>query len=194
MVCLLWKFCLNKANTRTAFVNNAMIQRMLIAAFYDADADADASPIFLFPLILNDLPLSFITFLLPPLVARLFVLMLTTSQLSTMNRAKLSIKNVKEKVLSPAAILNSSGRFVCTLLLSATVMVGVTGCGQKGVLYLADTATDSQMVTSSSEMLDSTSDPQDAAFAGLNDDDYQNQRDLEQEQVLPDGIDDPNDY
>ena len=42
MVCILWKFCLNKANMRTAFVNNAMIQRMLIAAFYDADADADA--------------------------------------------------------------------------------------------------------------------------------------------------------
>lgn len=118
--------------------------------------------------------------------------MLTTSQLSTMNRAKLSIKSVKEKALAPVAILNSSGRFVCTLLLSATVMVGVTGCGQKGDLYLTDN--DSQMVTSSSEMLDSTSDPQDAAFAGLNDDDYQNQRDLEQEQVLPDGMDDPNDY
>ena len=118
--------------------------------------------------------------------------MLTTSQLSTMNRAKLSIKNVKEKVLSPALTVNSSGRFVCTLLLSATVMVGVTGCGQKGALYLAHT--DSQMVTSSSEVLDSTSDPQDAAFAGLDDADYQKTRYLEQKQVLPDVTDDPNDY
>ncbi|ALF59910.1 LPS translocon maturation chaperone LptM [Psychrobacter urativorans] len=118
--------------------------------------------------------------------------MLTTSQLSTMNRAKLSIKNVKEKVLSPAAILNTGGRFVCTLVLSATVMVALTGCGQKGDLYLVDS--NSQMVTSSLEVLDSTSDPQDAAFAGLDDADYQKTRYLEQKQVLPDVTDDPNDY
>ena len=68
----------------------------------------------------------------------------------------------------------------------------MAGCGQKGNLYLADT--DSQMVTSSSEALESTSNPQDAAFAGVDDDDYQKTRYLEQKQVFPEVSDDPNDY
>ena len=121
--------------------------------------------------------------------------MLTTSQLITINTAKLSIKNVKEKVPSPALIINTGWRFVCTLVLGGAVVVGVTGCGQKGALYLADTATtNSPMVSTSSEALDSTSNPQDAAFAGVDDADYDKTRYLEQKQVLPDVTDDPNDY
>ena len=85
-------------------------------------------------------------------------------------------------------------RIVGTLLLTGAFMTALTGCGQKGDLYLADT--NSQMVTNSSEALESTSNPQDAAFAGLDDAEYEQTRYLEQ-QVSPDGnhvSDDPNDY
>ncbi|TXD97187.1 lipoprotein [Psychrobacter frigidicola] len=88
--------------------------------------------------------------------------------------------------------INARYRLIGIFVLGATVMIGISGCGQKGALYLADT--DSQMVTSSSDMLDSTSNPQDAAFAGIDDDEYQKTRYLEQKQVLPDVSDDPNDY
>lgn len=83
------------------------------------------------------------------------------------------------------------------LLLPLHALVGLailalTGCGQKGELYLVDPS--SQTITSSSEVLASTSNPQDAAFAGIDDDDYQRARYLEQKQVLPAVSDDPNDY
>ena len=93
---------------------------------------------------------------------------------------------------SVTTIVTIKTRVVGTLLLAAALMTGLTGCGQKGALYLADT--DSQMASSSSKVLDSTSNPQDAAFAGLNDAEYQQRPDLE---VMPDGSnasDDPNDY
>lgn len=88
--------------------------------------------------------------------------------------------------------MNGSYRTICTLILSGIVLVGFTGCGQKGELYLVDTS--SQTVTNSSDNLESTSNPQDAAFANIDDADYQNIRYLEQKQVLPDVTDDPNDY
>jgi predicted small lipoprotein YifL len=76
------------------------------------------------------------------------------------------------------------------LIIGGAVMLGITGCGQKGALYLADTS--SQTVTNSSEVLDSTSNPQDAAFAGIDDDDYEKTRYLEK--MLADVKADPNDY
>ena len=75
---------------------------------------------------------------------------------------------------------------------TSLAVLTLTGCGQKGGLYLVDPAT--QTVTSSSEVLASTSNPQDAAFAGIDDDEYQRTRYLEQQQVFPEVSDDPNDY
>ncbi|WP_352336500.1 lipoprotein [Psychrobacter sp. 16-MNA-CIBAN-0192] len=92
-------------------------------------------------------------------------------------------------VVTTTATINPriiSSRTIGTLLLTGAFMTALTGCGQKGDLYLVDT--NSQMVTNSSEALDSTSNPQDAAFAGLNDAEYEQ---------APDGnyvSDDPNDY
>jgi len=71
------------------------------------------------------------------------------------------------------------------------VALGLSGCGQKGPLYLADTE---QGLVTSSEVLESTSQPQDAAFAGVDDDEYERTRYLEEQQVLPEPSDDPNDY
>lgn len=69
--------------------------------------------------------------------------------------------------------------------------LSLSGCGQKGSLYLADT---DQGLATSSEVLESTSQPQDAAFAGVDDDEYKRTRYLEEQQVLPEPSDDPNDY
>lgn len=124
--------------------------------------------------------------------------MLITPQLAnnngTNNDIVPSLDNVPVSRVSaaPVAAINNRYRIISTLLLGAAVMMGITGCGQKGALYLVDT--DSQMVSSSSDVLDSTSNPQDAAFAGIDDDDYQKTRYLEQKQVLPDISDGPNDY
>ena len=78
------------------------------------------------------------------------------------------------------------------LLISSVLLLGLSACGQKGELYLVDKS--SQTVTTSSDVLESTSNPQDAAFAGIDDVDYQKERYLEQKQVLPGVTDDPNDY
>lgn len=122
--------------------------------------------------------------------------MLTPSQLITMTVAKSSINVANKKPRLPIAILASRYRLIGALTISGAMMVGLAGCGQKGDLYLVDTTADtnSQMVTGSSDVLDSTSNPQDAAFAGVDDNDYQKTRYLEQKQVLPDVTDDPNDY
>lgn len=122
--------------------------------------------------------------------------MLTPSQLTTMTVAKSSIDVANKKPRLPIAILASRYRLIGALTISGAMMVGLAGCGQKGDLYLVDPTADtnSQMVTGSSDVLDSTSNPQDAAFAGVDDNDYQKTRYLEQKQVLPDVTDDPNDY
>ncbi|MFC6204208.1 lipoprotein [Psychrobacter urativorans] len=78
------------------------------------------------------------------------------------------------------------------LIVLSLAVLTMTGCGQKGSLYLADS--DSQMVSNSSGVLQSTSNPQDAAFAGIDDNDYQKNLYLEQEQAFPEVSDDPNDY
>lgn len=93
---------------------------------------------------------------------------------------------------NPHSKVAKSRLIMSTLILGSTLVVGLTGCGQKGALTLAEPS--SQTVASGSEMLDSSSHPQDAAFATIDDDNYQKTRYLEQKQVLPDTNDDPNDY
>ncbi|MEN6669804.1 lipoprotein [Psychrobacter sp. B38] len=83
---------------------------------------------------------------------------------------------------------SASRRVVSTLLISGAVMLGMTGCGQKGALYLEES--NSQTGQSSTEMLESTSHPQDAAFAGIDEDNRQQTPDM----ALPKPSDDPNDY
>ena len=73
-------------------------------------------------------------------------------------------------------------------------MVAMTGCGQKGDLFITDNSRPTVVEQTSSEKLQSTSNPQDAAFSGIDDQTYQKDRYLEQQQVLPDPSDDPNDY
>ena len=87
-----------------------------------------------------------------------------------------------------AHIISVSCRAIATVIVSSVVMIGLSGCGQKGALYLADTS--DQAVQNSSAVLDSTSHPQDAAFAGINDDNAQSTSNFE----LPEPSDDPNDY
>ncbi|MDE4454440.1 LPS translocon maturation chaperone LptM [Psychrobacter sp. DAB_AL62B] len=81
------------------------------------------------------------------------------------------------------------------LILGTTVLIGVTaltGCGQKGDLYLVESS--SQTVRDSAAILDSGNNPQDTAFAGIDDDnqatDYQNTDNFK----LPEPSNDPNDY
>lgn len=92
-------------------------------------------------------------------------------------------------------MINTSKNLLSTryVFVSITLIaLGLSGCGQKGPLYLADT---NQGLVTSSERLESTSQPQDAAFAGVDDDEYERTRYLEQQQIiLPEPSDDPNDY
>lgn len=78
------------------------------------------------------------------------------------------------------------------LLLALLLTLSLTGCGQKGDLYLVKP--ESGAVVIGSDTTASTSNPQDAAFAKADDTDYDNDRYLKQKQVLPDNNDDPNDY
>lgn len=87
-----------------------------------------------------------------------------------------------------ANVINVSRWAISTLILGGVVLLGVSGCGQKGALYLTDAS--SQAVQESTAVLNSTSHPQDAAFAGIDDVTYQQTGDLE----LPEPSDDPNDY
>ena len=90
------------------------------------------------------------------------------------------------KTLKPNFIFSKLTAMAVTL-----VDLSLSGCGQKGPLYLADTE---QGLITSAEVLDSTSQPQDAAFAGVDDDEYKRTRYLEEQQVLPEPSDDANDY
>ncbi len=80
----------------------------------------------------------------------------------------------------------------CAFMAISLATLAMTGCGQKNDLYLVDPVT--QTVTTSPDGLASTSNPQDAAFADLDDSDYQQERYLEQQQIFPEVSDDPNDY
>lgn len=102
---------------------------------------------------------------------------------------------IKHHFLKPKSadvLVGGSRRAFYTFLIGSSVMLGVSGCGQKGDLYLVDSS--SQTVQESTDRLNSTSNPQDAAFAGVDDDNYQKERYLEQQQVLPEPSTDPNDY
>ncbi|WP_352286923.1 LPS translocon maturation chaperone LptM [Psychrobacter sp. GW64-MNA-CIBAN-0177] len=102
---------------------------------------------------------------------------------------------IKHHFLKPKSadvLVGGSRRVFYTFLIGSSVMLGVSGCGQKGDLYLVDSS--SQTVQESTDRLNSTSNPQDAAFAGVDDDNYQKERYLEQQQVLPEPSTDPNDY
>ena len=73
-------------------------------------------------------------------------------------------------------------------IVSAVSLLALSGCGQKGGLYLVDDS--NQTVQQSTETLGSTNHPQDAAFAGIDDDKHQPRDDWQ----LPAPSTDPNDY
>lgn len=107
-----------------------------------------------------------------------------SNQRRTMNGQRL-MKTLSANFLLPRYAL------IATIIAISLVAFSLGGCGQKGGLYLSDTE---QGVVTSSAVLDSTSQPQDAAFAGIDDDAYQTERYLEEQQILPEPSDDPNDY
>ena len=67
----------------------------------------------------------------------------------------------------------------------------LTGCGQKGDLYLVDSG--NQAIKNSTTILNSGSNPQDAAFAKIDNDAQNNDQNTEGFQ-LPEPSSDPNDY
>ncbi|MED6317536.1 MAG: lipoprotein [Pseudomonadota bacterium] len=86
----------------------------------------------------------------------------------------------------------ASRRAIINLVIGSAMMVGLSGCGQKGALYLPEST--SQTVEGRPSVLNSTSHPQDAAFAGIDDDTYQKNDYLDEQQILPEPSTDPNDY
>lgn len=92
-----------------------------------------------------------------------------------------------------ANAVSLSHRIFATVIISSAIVMTLSGCGQKGALYLAEPSSQTAQ-SRSAGVLESTSHPQDAAFAGIDDDGYQKTRYLEQQYVLPEPSDDPNDY
>ena len=87
----------------------------------------------------------------------------------------------------------SASRPAIYKLILTTLVLGsalLTGCGQKGDLYLTDSS--SQTVKGNAPALDSSSHPQDAAFAKI--DDNQNSKQNADTFQLPEPSTDPNDY
>lgn len=95
---------------------------------------------------------------------------------------------------TPKLSVSLSRQAVWSLLLGSAAMIALPGCGQKGELYLAEPSSQTVIDSTASDQLDSTSHPQDAAFATIDDDNYDKRRYLEQKQVLPAASNDPNDY
>ena len=85
---------------------------------------------------------------------------------------------------------SSARHSIHNLMLGTSIAIASTaflaGCGQKGDLYLVDSG---KAVRDSTAILDSGSNPQDAAFANIDD----NQQDTADFQ-LPEPSSDPNDY
>lgn len=96
------------------------------------------------------------------------------------------------KTQHTSSLARTNCRAIATLFIGSAIMIGLSGCGQKGALYLADA--NSQTIEGSASVLGSTSHPQDAAFASIDDDNYQKTRYLEEQMVLPEPSADPNDY
>lgn len=101
------------------------------------------------------------------------------------------IKHFKKSVNLPRCLFVTLNIMTLSIMTLSIMTLSITGCGQKGDLYLVDAS--SQTVTNSSEVLDSGSTPQDVAFSGI-DDEYQKQRSLEQQRMLDDINNDSNDY
>ena len=96
--------------------------------------------------------------------------------------------------INDADLSVSASRPAIYKLIVATIVIGsavLTGCGQKGDLYLTDSS--SQTVKDNAAALDSTSYPQDAAFAKIDDKQQNNEQNTEDFQ-LPEPSSDPNDY
>ncbi|KAA0913620.1 LPS translocon maturation chaperone LptM [Psychrobacter sp. ANT_WB68] len=96
--------------------------------------------------------------------------------------------------INDADLSVSASRPAIYKLIVATIVIGsavLTGCGQKGDLYLTDSS--SQTVKDNAPALDSTSYPQDAAFAKIDDKQQNNEQNTEDFQ-LPEPSSDPNDY
>lgn len=84
---------------------------------------------------------------------------------------------------------------IYNLILGASIAIAsavlLAGCGQKGDLYLVDSG--NQAIKNSTAILDSGSNPQDAAFAKIDGDSQNNEQNTEGFQ-LPEPSSDPNDY
>lgn len=103
------------------------------------------------------------------------------------------IKSADASAFSRNVSSVSASRPAIYKLIAATLVIGstvLTGCGQKGDLYLV--ASSSQTVEINSPVLDSSSHPQDAAFAKI--DDNQNSEQNTDNFQLPKPSTDPNDY
>ncbi|WP_435979764.1 LPS translocon maturation chaperone LptM [Psychrobacter sp. DM4] len=96
-------------------------------------------------------------------------------------------------IRSARRLSSSTHHITCLLIVASTSLIGMTGCGQKGALYLVDNS-DQTTIETSSAVLNSGSQPQDTAFDNLDNSDYDKTRYIEQKQILPDVSDDPNDY
>ncbi len=97
-------------------------------------------------------------------------------------------------IRSARRLSSSTHHITCLLIVASTSLIGITGCGQKGALYLVDTSGQTATVETSSAVLASGSQPQDTAFGNLDDTDYDKTRYLERQQILPAASEDPNDY
>ena len=103
------------------------------------------------------------------------------------------IKSADASAFSKNVPSVSASRPATYKLIAATLVIGstvLTGCGQKGDLYLVESST--QTVETNSPVLDSSSHPQDAAFAKI--DDNQNSEQNTGNFQLPEPSTDPNDY
>ncbi len=105
--------------------------------------------------------------------------------------------------IQPANVSNIKSFPLQRLSIILSIILGValltlTGCGQKGELYLtaasSQNASQTIVTETASDALNSTSQPQDAAFATIDDDGYEKSRYLEEKRVMPAVSDDPNDY
>ena len=104
-----------------------------------------------------------------------------------------AIKNVDLSAFSRnVSSISASRPAICKLILTTLVLGSavLTGCGQKGNLYLTDSS--SQTVKGNAPALESSSHPQDAAFAKI--DDSQNSEQNADSFQLPEPSTDPNDY
>ena len=84
---------------------------------------------------------------------------------------------------------------IYNLILGTSIAIAsaalLVGCGQKGDLYLVDSG--NQAIKNSTAILDSGSNPQDAAFANIDGSQQNNEQDTDDFQ-LPEPSNDPNDY